>query len=362
MMRRLLVTALLAAALSGCTNTETPPENATEIQPGLLKVAGESPGFGFTFAVVDSSGIIEQGAYGIYDPSGRATELDTLFHVGSTHKAINALVVATLVDDDIVDWDTALATVLDDPDIDPAITFRHLLTMSSGIPADIEDDLPEDLAQPDLADTVFDAVATMDPLADPGETFEYSNVSAAAAGYGAAMAGATTSNAHQAYIDLLQDRVLDPLGMSDSTVLASEAASTGRLSTSFSPSGSVASIDSDTDILAPSGSLKSTAGDMAHFLQMMLAGGTTTNGERLVSEAVIAEMWTPALENYAMGWEMMHVDGIEVLVHEGSFDGFLSIIAVLPDDDLGLVVLTNSEVRGQGVIDAAVGLLVAEVS
>lgn len=337
----------------------------TKLRAAFVELAEEESIPGVAYAVVDSEGIVEAGGIGFADVANEVpVTADTLFHIGSAHKAINVLLVATLVDDETIEWDTAIVEIVPDYAFDESLTVRHLLTMTGGIPADAEDDLPVGAVdQAALADVVFESVESADTLAEPGAVFDYSNISASVAGYAAVLADQPESaNVHQDYLELVEDRVLGPLGMDDSFLLASEAIASGLLSRTYELEGGVAvlleSEDTDDDLLAPSGALKSSANDMARFLQVLLADGVAPDGSSVVSSASIETMWEPALEGYAMGWEVGSVDDVPYLAHEGSFDGFLSLIMVAPDLDLGLVVLTNADTAATDLLSAAPRLLI----
>ncbi len=339
------------------------------LESGLASLAERDSVPGVAFALVDSQGTISSGGLGFADvENGVEATADTLFHVGSTHKALNALMVATLVDDGSLDWDTPIGDLVLDHDVPDGLTIRHLLTMTGGIPADAEEDLPEGITDRSmLADVVFEATEQAEPLGEPGTVFEYSNLSASAAGYAAVLAEhPEESNVHEGYLTLMVERVLTPLGMDDSYLLATEAAASGYLARSYGLDGDdpvvLVSEDTDADALAPSGSLKSTANDMARFLQMLLGGGTAADGRSIVSPESIDTMWEPVLEDYAMGWEAGSLEGVSFLSHEGSFDGFLSVIVMAPEDDLGLVVLTNSEDAAVDLIAEAPRLLIDAVA
>jgi len=73
----------------------------------------------------------------------------TLFHIGSTQKSMTAMMIATLVDDGLLDWDEPVINFapsfgLSDPQAMQEVTIRHLLSMRGGIPDDAEDDLNEE--------------------------------------------------------------------------------------------------------------------------------------------------------------------------------------------------------------------------
>lgn len=367
--RWILPILLFASSCGGAEGLDDASSDSTtefsEFEDELRTLADADDIQGLSFAVVDSGGVIHSAGIGYADlAESREVTADTLFHIGSTHKALNAFFVATLVEDGYLDWETPVAELIPHTGLGPSITLGHLLTMSAGIPADAEDDLPEDQDQPeDFLAVLAKTVEGADVLGAPGTVFEYSNISASMAGYAAAAAvEPNNKNLHGLYLDLFAERVFAPLGMHDSTLLISEAISSGNYSAAFTPEGGltvVESFDTDDDLLAPSGSVKSSANDMALFLQALLNDGRTGEGVRVVSSSAIATMWEPALDGYAMGWEAADVDGVDLLMHEGAFDGYLSVILLVPDQDLGLVVLTNSEDAAEGLIAAIPELLLA---
>ena len=157
--------------------------------------------------------------------------------------------------------------------------------MSSGIPDEAEDDLPENTAPEDI----FDAAAETDLLGQPGETFSYSNVSAALAGYlGVMAAGGDSDDLHAGYARLLEERILGPIGMETATISASEAHASPNMSKSYTYTNDrepveAKSYDVDSDALAPSGSLKANINEMALYISTVLNGGIAPNGNRVVS-------------------------------------------------------------------------------
>ena len=315
---------------------------------------------GLALAVVNSDGPLLLQGHGLRDVEKKLpVDADTLFHIGSTHKSMTALLVATLVDAGALDWDTPVVKIapdfsLSDADTTKAVTFRHLLSMTSGIPDEAEEYLPDE----PILDDVFDVAAKTELLGMPGEVFSYSNISASLAGYLAVLAAdGNAGDLHDGYARLLRQRILDPLGMTSATVYVSEARRNSNHSLSYDTSGgtpeTLESEDTDDDVLAPAGSLKASAREMALYMQMLVKGGVAPNGTRIVSEAALAEMWTPLLEEYGMGWEIVEVDGLRLVSHTGAYDGFVSVIGLLPDAKVGFVLLVNAEEGGGELTDDA---------
>jgi hypothetical protein len=102
------------------------------------------------------------------------------------------------------------------------------------------------------------------------------------------------------------------------------------------------------DHVAPAGSINSSANDMAKWLRFILNGGSTTSGNRLVSEKNFAEWFKPHMKmnaagtaHYALGWMVMKWNGLTVAQHGGNIDGFNALVAMIPEKKLGFVMLTN---------------------
>ena len=107
---------------------------------------------GVAIALVSSQGeeiVLTQG-FGHRDLENQLPVTpETLFHIGSTHKSMTAFLIATLVDEGIVDWDTSAIEIypkfeLAEANATENVTLRHLLSMRSGIPDQAEDEFDID--------------------------------------------------------------------------------------------------------------------------------------------------------------------------------------------------------------------------
>ncbi len=315
---------------------------------------------GLSLAVVNRDGPMLVQGYGLRDvEKNLPVDGETLFHIGSTHKSMTALLVATLVDEGTLGWETPVIEIdpdfaLADDEATKTVTLRHLLSMTSGIPDDAEYDLP-DVAT--VAD-VFAVAAEAELLGAPGEVFSYSNISASLAGYLAALAaGSDADDLHGGHARLLRERLLDPLEMKTATVYVSEARRNPNHSLAYEISSgtpeALESEDTDDDALAPSGSLKAGAREMGLYMQMLVNGGVAPDGNRIVSQESLAQMWTPLLEQYGLGWEIVDADGLRLVSHTGAYDGFVSVIGLLPEEGVGFALLVNAEEGGGDLTEAA---------
>jgi CubicO group peptidase (beta-lactamase class C family) len=179
----------------------------------------------------------------------------------------------------------------------------------------------------------------------PGEISAYSN-------YGAALAGyivATVSG--EPYDQYVRRHVLDPLGMSHSTATEPvPAALSGDLARSYdSASTPPRPIPFMFDETPPDGSLSATATDMAAFMNAHLHGGGPVLApatEALMQERSFAA--DPRLDGYAHGFVDRTINGHRVLMHDGGWEGFRSVLMLVPGCDLGVFLAFN----GTGASDA----------
>ncbi len=315
---------------------------------------------GVAVAIVEGSETVFMQGFGLQDvENDLPVTPETLFHIGSTNKSITAMMIATLVDDGLFDWDTPVVEIypdfaLSDLEATEMVTMRHFLSMQSGIPDDAEDDFDIDNAE---AEDLFDFVADTPLFAMPGEEFSYSNISASVAGYLGVIANdGDYDDLYDGYARLLEKKVLDPIGMKNAVLRVSELENNSHYGKSYvlNRSGSPVEADPedfDGDPLAPSGTLKVNAHEMALYLSTQLSYGLAPNGTRVVSEKNLTETWKANLENYGMGWEVKEYQGVELITHEGSFDNYLSIIGFMPELNLGFVILTNSEEASERLIE-----------
>ena len=101
------------------------------------------------------------------------------------------------------------------------------------------------------------------------------------------------------------------------------------------------------DNVAPAGSINSTIDDMLLWLQMYLNKGKTFD-EEIISKETFETITSPkiitdnkGLEGYGFGWYIGYENKQKVLFHSGGMPGYKSMIALYPENSLGIVVLTN---------------------
>ena len=344
------------------------PEAAANLDGFIPAAMAEAGVPGAVVAVVQDGRVVYQRAFGV-KTAGRPDPmtLDTQLMIGSTTKSLTTLMMATLVDDGRMRWDTPVVDVLPsfrvaDPALSRTITMENLVCACSGVPRrDFEFILN---ARTLGAEDVVRSLAGFRFFTDFGETFQYSNQMVASAGYIAGVAAGGDPDALlPGYARALQARVLSPIGMLDTTLSLRQAEARGDYATPHGQTltGARTPIPLSEEALlapvAPAGALWSTAPDMARYLRTLLAGGVAPDGRRIVSSAGLEHLWTPQVKlsadtSYALGWMITDAKGLRKIEHAGNTFGFTSGLALLPDKGLGAVVLTNA--RASNVFNEAV--------
>jgi len=307
---------------------------------------------GAAVGVVQGNQIVFAQGFGVRE-LGRADPItpETIFAVGSTTKAMTSMLLATLVDEGKLDWDQPVVEIwpdfkLSDPEVTSQIRVRDLLNMSSGVPRiDLAWSGAELTAEQTMA-----SLAELPFVTPPGQWFHYNNQMFATSGYiGTLAAGGQFGNLRQGYVDLLQARVFDPIGMSSAitSIDVAQAQPNHAIPHDFTLSGEVVPTHYHADPgITPAGAVNASTLDMARFVMTQLGQGVAPDGRRAVSAENLAETWQPQVKvtqnmSYGMGWFIEDYKGTQMIWHDGDVLGFKALIAFIPEANVGLVVLTN---------------------
>lgn len=314
---------------------------------------------GAAVAIVQGGEVVYLEGFGVRDrESGAPVTPDTHMMIGSTGKTMTTMLLAALVDEGRFGWDTPVIQVFPgfavaDPDMTRTLALRHLVCACTGVPRRDYELFFE--AEKLSAEAVIESLATFDFFTGFGEAFQYSNQLVAAAGYVAAAAdGAEVGALYDGYVESLRRRVLDPIGMENTTLSLDDVLSRGEYAIPHQlslDSGEYIPLDVNAERLltpvAPAGAHWSTARDMARYLITHLNGGVAPSGTRVISEENLGETRRPqvpvtAKSSYGLGWFVGEYKGLTLLSHGGNTLGFTSDFAFLPEAGLGVVVLTNA--------------------
>ena len=296
--------------------------------------------------------IVGHGQLATDSPTG--VNGDTVFEIGSITKAFTAILLADLVGEGAVELETPVQRLLG-PDVTmptrngAEITLLHLATHSSGLPRLPSNMRPGNAANPYADYTVAqlnEFLSSYELERDIGETVEYSNLGAGLLGHALALSQETD------YETLVSDRLLEPLGMSDTSITLSPSQQE-RLAVGHSVQlRPVANWDLPT--LAGAGALRSTVNDMLTFVEANLGLRESALQEAMAdSHQSRRDFQAPGMR-IGLGWVIRSGHGRELHWHNGGTGGYRSFLGFDLESQTGVVVLSNS---GDGVDDLGFHLL-----
>ena len=327
----------------------TPAQNYTEalatIESAIEAKRKELGIPGLSLVIVKDDKVIYMKGLGLKDIDHKLPVTpDTLFAIGSASKAFTGMAAVMSADEGRLSLDDSPKKFLPyftlrDADAAAKITLRDLLAHRSG------------LNRTDLAmvtnklnrEELIKVVGLAKPTAKLGEKFQYQNVMYAAAGEVVARAQNST------WDQVMVNKIFKPLGMrgSDTTVAEMQKARDFSFGYDYNSSTKVTRQLPQRAIpaVAPAGAINSSARDMAQWVRFNLAGGVI-DGKRLVSEKGFNETITKQMNvggtvDYGLGWFLRQWNGHKIVEHGGNIDGFNSQVALMPDQKLGFVLLTN---------------------
>ncbi len=332
------------------------PADALQARLTTLQSTLELPGV--SVAILWADGRSWVGAAGLADVAAkRPVTPDSGFALASISKTYTAAVVLQLVEEGRLALDQPVAPLLPAYRLDTRITVRMLLDHTSGLPdffLNPKIDKPLQSA-PDAAWTPTRSWTYLTPKhAKPGSTWIYANTNYLLLGE------LVTAVTGRPLATEIRDRLLDPLGLSDTwyqvaerpratTTLGYRTATTGGSTRQIrvSSGDEVMPFRSVITAAGGAGSIASTALDTARWMEAF-AGGRVLSGT--MQAAMLADAGrTPALHArvpYGLGIQVTTLAGWPALGHSGRYLGFRTVARYLPDEGITIVVLTN-----QGTVD-----------
>jgi CubicO group peptidase (beta-lactamase class C family) len=297
---------------------------------------------------------------------------DTLFAIGSTTKAFTAATVGALVDDGLLEWERPLRDYLPelrlyDPVVTDRLTVVDLLSHRSGLP---RHDLVW-IGHPDRSRAEMFRRLRFLPLSkDLRQAFQYCNLGYLVAGHAVEVLSGTR------WEDFLRTRLLTPLGMDRSDLSVEDMTADPDHATAYERrQGVIVPVPQrPVTALAPAGAVNSCAADMVRWLLAQLGDGQV-DGRVVMSSDTVARQHEPHIVvpedrtfpastryAYGLGWLIGRYRDHRLLEHGGGIDGFQTECMLLPDDGIGVAVMTNTSssamapVVAYRVLDELLGL------
>ena len=307
---------------------------------------------GMAVAVVKDGKVILSKGYGQRDVKGNKPVTDhTLFAIGSATKSFTVATLGSLVGQGKVEWDKPVRDYMPefrmyDEFATYRMTPRDLVTHRSGLPR--HDSMWYNVDMP-RADVVA-RLRYLEPSKDLRAIFQYNNLMFLTAGY------LTEKLTGRTWEQSVKALIFDPLGMTSSNFSVSDSQKASDFAMPYEKDDKEVVHEipfRNIDTVGPAGSINSNVADMIHYVQMHLAKGKF-EGKQIIATADAEQMQMPQMvintpiifpeighSQYGMGLFITTYRGHKLVNHGGNIDGFSALVSFLPQDNIGLVILTN---------------------
>ncbi len=314
---------------------------------------------GLGLGIVQDGELVYAKGFGVADvDSGAPVTPRTVFQMAEVSMTPTAMAVMQLAEAGLIDLDDPVTDYLPYFEMQgegaDTITVRQILEETSGIPdsgdrvVDWSDFTPA--LDDEAVERLVRSLADRSVLFVPGTGWEFSDIAYMVLG------DLVAKVAGQPFEAYMQDNILVPLGMEESTYLLEEVDSNLLASPHAWGAGGpvVADAFPYSRQFAASNNLFSNTEDMAKLVEVSLNKGGLGDTQLLSAEAY-DHMWEPLhnslyggpFSEWGMGWWISDLDGHPTLMMGGADMGFESAIMLLPEDDLGVIFLSNGPNAGQ---------------
>lgn len=353
--RVIILAALSSLALPAAVSAGVDPPPLDGLTEYIIKSLGDWQVPGLAISVVKDDKIVFAEGFGVRGlGSPVLVDTDTLFAIGSASKAFTAAGIAMLVDEGKLKWDDHATKNLPqlqffDPYVTHEMTVRDLLCHRSGLSRGE----PLWYGTSYTRNEILQHVQDIEPTWSYRSMFGYQNIMFLAAGQTiAAISG-------KSWDEFIRERIFIPLGMKSTTTSVITLEDREDIA---SPHAKIEETVQrvrwrNIDNIAPAGSINSSVTEMAQWVRLQLGDGEY-EGKRLISAAAVKEMHTPQMiirregpyeklypeshfYAYGLGWFLQDYHGKLVVQHGGNIDGMSALVAMVPEEKLGMVILTN---------------------
>jgi CubicO group peptidase (beta-lactamase class C family) len=334
----------------------------------------EVPGMGI--AIVKDGQVVLAKGYGVKRlGSPDPVNADTRFGIASNTKAFTAIAVGMLVEEGKLAWDAPVVNYLPqfmmwDSWVTRQITVRDLLVHRSGLGLGAGDLLwwpPSTYTPPEI----MRRLRYIEPATSFRSAYAYDNVLYLVAGQ------LIQAVSGQTWADFVTNRIIRPVGMKETTTTHAAAADAqGNVAATHARVDGVVRVvkpfsDPNTD---PAGGINAGANDMARWMIAQLDSGRVGD-TRLWTQRTTRQQWSvvtplgagPApkelapyssnFQGYGLGFFLRDYRGLKMVTHTGGLPGYVSLLMMIPEQKLGVVVLTNQE---SGAAFQSIGLHVLD--
>ncbi len=315
---------------------------------------------GMAVAVLKDGKVVSMKGYGTKSlANGGDVNKQTMFGVASNTKAFTTAALAQLIDAGKLTWDTKVTDIIPefklyDAYVTSQFTVRDLVTHRSGLGLGAGDLMVFPASNRTTKNEMIHNLRYLKPVSSFRSKFDYDNLLYIVAGVVIERISGKTYN------DYITENFFKPLGLNRTTLSLPEIKADKNRIDGHAPVNGKLEITGDTftDIAAPAGGIYSSIEDMSTWVQAQLDHGKygAKLQDSLFSQNAQREMWSPQtllnarkapynthFSAYGLGWFLSDVNGYFQATHTGGLLGIVSQVTLIPEMDLGIIVLTNQQ-------------------
>ncbi|PPR01447.1 hypothetical protein CVT26_015080 [Gymnopilus dilepis] len=326
----------------------------------------------------------EFGSYGVAKADGSPVTPDSLFAIASNSKLVLAFSVGLLISNKTlaeergkeIKWNTKIRDLIPewglmDEDMDRGVSIQDMLSHRTGMPR-------HDYSGVSREGGISEMISTLRylrPSAEFRETFQYNNLMYETLSY---LPQVLLNQTYESYV---AQHIFGPLNMSSSTFSVADAEASGNLADGFQwdakditqgkngtlvPTVPYFQRPGEEKIWAGAGGVLTSARDLATWVSMLLNNGRHPYTNETVIPSEIVEHvahgrsvshgkpeypeWSPKV--YGAGQWRYAYQGHDIIEHGGSNPGYKTQVSRFPNDNLGIITLSNDEIGGRFIIEA----------
>lgn len=315
---------------------------------------------GVSFSIIKDGKLLLTKGYGVSEKGGdNPVDENTIYHIGSISKSFTAAVMASVVDEGLVSWDDTVKNILPDFDlyddwVENNMLVKDLMTHKTGIRGQAGTYIPN--LGYDRED-IYQMMKLIKPEYSFRNVYAYNNITFIIA------SKVIEKVTGKSWEENIQTRILDPLGMTNTYIneegylAAGNRASVAHDFWYVKDSMYVAPIHGEEralhwlTVVGPAGSISSNVVDMSKWAQFHLDNGKVGD-QQVISQRqmnflhrgqTIVSQDSSYIRLYAHCWFKEQNNRYKLYFHTGTTWGFTAICAFVPELNLGMVILCNSE-------------------
>lgn len=354
----LVISLALLGILSGCSNSLQPLTELSGFEKEVDSLQNLYHNVGAAVAILKDGKVVYQKGFGYRDLEQKLPVTSTtVFGIGSCTKAFTAALFDRLQEEGrlkLTDRPHQLIPELAfySEGMNDSIQLKHILSHSTGLPG-LSTESTAVLFRSEDKNAIIPRLKYLPPQAGVGDQWIYNNLAYALAGR------LTEAASGKSWQENLAHYFFQPLEMNQSYGSAWPASKDSEFALGYGVSRQdtipMRVLIEDFPTRDAGGNIYSTVQDMAKWLSLWLSEGKHNEAQFLTEDyfrAAIGEqqlMQTDSLgqqTHYGYGWMRSRLQGHLKIEHSGGISGYSSNVVFFPEDDLGIIVLSNQNTAG----------------